>query len=214
MGALPRHQCLIYEGAPSMHIGSIAPTIIDKLKTNNRCLYLNSPPMVAGMRSYLSAAGLDVIKEIEKGALLLSSDQGHLVNETFDVDRMLAMLLNALRQALADGYAALWATGDMTWEFGNERNLTKLLEYECKLEDFMQKNAAIGGVCQYHRDTLPLEVMRVALYTHQAVYINDSLTRLSTYYRYPLSSCDPHVSPAELNSMLDSLLTPEQPSAP
>jgi hypothetical protein len=127
---------------------------------------------------------------------------------------MLAMLLNALRQALADGYAALWATGDMTWEFGNERNLTKLLEYECKLEDFMQKNAAIGGVCQYHRDTLPLEVMRVALYTHQAVYINDSLTRLSTYYRYPLSSCDPHVSPAELNSMLDSLLTPEQPSAP
>ena len=101
----------------------------------------------------------------------------------------------------------------MTWEFGNERSLTKLLEYECRLEDFMQKNAALGGVCQYHRDMLPLEVRGVALYTHQAVCINDTLTRLSPYYRYPLRSCDPHVSPAELNSMLDRLLTPEQSSA-
>jgi hypothetical protein len=214
MGALPRHQCLIYEGAPTKHIGSIAPTIIDKLKTNNRCLYLNSPPMVAGMRSCLSAAGVDVIKETEKGALILSSDQGHLVNGTFDVDRMLALLLNALQEALADGYAALWATGDMTWEFGHEHNLTKLLEYECRLEDFMQKNAEIGGICQYHRDTLPLEVMQVALYTHQAVCINDTLTRLSPYYRYPLRSCDPHASPAELDGMLKRLLAPEKPSAP
>lgn len=208
MNALSRHQCLIYEGAPSKHIGSIAPAIIDKLKMNNRCLYLNSPPMVAGMRSYLSAAGVDVMKEMEKGALILSSDQGHLVNETFDVDRMLTMLRNALKQALADGYEALWATGDMTWEFGNERNLTKLLEYECRLEDLLQKNAAIGGICQYHRDTLPLEVMQIALCTHQTVCINDTLTRLSPYHQYPPRSWEPHVSPAALNDMLNRLLAP------
>src|SRR5690242_3502852 len=95
-----RHHCLIYEGAPSKHIATIWPWIIDKLNTNHRCLYLNSPAMVAGMRSHLTAAGVDVMKETERGALILSSDQGHLLNETFDVDGMLAMLGNALNQAL------------------------------------------------------------------------------------------------------------------
>jgi hypothetical protein len=200
MEPLPRHQCLIYEGAPSKHLGSLARTIIDKLKANNRCLYLNSPPMVAGIRSYLSAGGLDLRKEIERGALILSSDQGHLVNGRFEVKRMLDMLTNAVRQALADGYTALWATGDMTWEFGNERNLTKLLEYEWKLEEFMQDTPAIGGVCQYHRDTLPLKVIHEALYTHKAVYINDTLTRLNACYRGPGS--ESHVSRTQLNDML------------
>ena len=49
-----------------------------KLEERHRCLYLDSPPMVAGMRSYLSAAGVDVAREVGKGSLVLSSDQGHI----------------------------------------------------------------------------------------------------------------------------------------
>ncbi len=36
---------------------------------------------------------------------------------------MLHKLEDALDQALSDGYKGLWATGDMTWEFGSEKNL-------------------------------------------------------------------------------------------
>jgi hypothetical protein len=42
----PRHQCLIYEGAPSKHLPALAAIIHDKLQQNHRCLYLNSPTMV------------------------------------------------------------------------------------------------------------------------------------------------------------------------
>ena len=35
--------------------------------------------------------------------------------------------------AMRDGYKGLWATGDMLWEFGSERNLPKLGEYERRL---------------------------------------------------------------------------------
>ncbi len=38
---------------------------------------------------------------------------------SFDVPMMLANLEEALDQALRDGYKGLWATGDMTWEFGS-----------------------------------------------------------------------------------------------
>ena len=85
--ASPRHHCLIYEGAPSRHLTSLAAVVFNKLKQNHRCLYLNTRPMVAGMRSYLAAAGVDVTREIQKGSLIMSSQQDHLVNDQFDIDQ-------------------------------------------------------------------------------------------------------------------------------
>jgi len=64
MGHISRHQCLIYEGSPARHLPALVSVIQQKLKEDNRCLYLNSPPMVAGLRSYLFAAGVDVPKEV------------------------------------------------------------------------------------------------------------------------------------------------------
>src|SRR5262249_23740137 len=103
MDAAPRHQCLIYAGPPSKQLPALGSVIMDKLKSGSRCLYLNSPPMVAGLRSYLATAGLDVASEVQKGALVLSSDQGHLRNCGFDVESMLDMLKNAIEQAAKDG---------------------------------------------------------------------------------------------------------------
>jgi hypothetical protein len=125
-----RHLCIIYEGSPASQLRGIAATTVNRLKANNRCLFLNSPAVVAGFRSYLAGAGLDVAREVEKGALVVSSDQSHLRSGRFDVDQMIALLTDAIDQALKDGYRGLWATGDMMWELGGEKNFEKLLEYE------------------------------------------------------------------------------------
>ena len=71
MQQISRHQCLIYEGPPTAHLQSIVSLIRQRLDENYRCLYLNSPPMVAGLRSYLFAGGVDVPKEVMKGSLVL-----------------------------------------------------------------------------------------------------------------------------------------------
>jgi hypothetical protein len=42
--------------------------------------------------------------------------------------RMLGILSAAVDQALNDGYQGRWATGDMSWEFGPERDFSKLVE--------------------------------------------------------------------------------------
>ena len=175
---------MIYEGAPSAHLNSISQTLRERLNANYRCLYLNSPGMVAGMRSHLAAAGLDLHGEVRRGSLILSSDQGHLVNGTFDTERMIAALRQALEQALSDGYAGLWASGDMTWEFGREANLNKLLGYEERLEAFMHANPGLCGVCLYHRDTLPAHAIATAEATHSAIYVSATLSRLNPLYRY------------------------------
>jgi hypothetical protein len=116
-----RHQCLIYEGSPSQQLPSLAAMIQRKLNEGHRCLYLNSRPMVSGIRSCLAAIGIDVANDVAKARLVLSSESA-IVDGGFDVDMMLDKLEDALDQSLSDGYAGLWATGDMTWEFGPETN--------------------------------------------------------------------------------------------
>ena len=185
MEAIPRHQCLVYEGAPSLHLTALARAVRDKLRQNYRCLYLNTRPMVAGMQSYLAAEGVDVGHEVEKRSLLLTSEQAHLTDGRFDVKRMLKMLEEALAQALNDGYAGLWATGDMSWEMGSEKNLAKLLAYEWRLERFLQAHPEMGGICQYRADTLPREAVRQGLTAHPAIFLNETLSILNPHYTRP-----------------------------
>ncbi len=123
---------------------------------------------------------------------------------------MLQILQDTVGQALDDGFAGLWATGDMMWEFGGEKNLDKLLEYECGLEGLFQQYPALDGVCQYHTDILPLTAVQVALYTHPSVYINQTLTRLNPFYTQPdtLRHQRANTSARGVQEMLAKLYTP------
>ncbi len=173
---------MIYTGSPAEHMPGLAAVAKERLRENWRCLYLNSPRMIADMRVHLGQAGVAVAQEVEHGALVLSSDQSHLHDGRFDVDRMLSMVTDAVNQALREGYAGLWATGDMGWEFGDEKNFAKLLEYEYALERLFEKQPALAGVCQYHADALPTDVVQWGLCSHRFVYINEALSQANPYY--------------------------------
>lgn len=204
MAELARHQCMIYEGLPSLHLPRLTPIILKKLNERQRCLFLGSTSMVALMHHELAAVGLEVSEYIKRGALVLTSDRSHLLNGRFDPNAMLEMLNKTVDQALADGFAGLWATGDMTWEFGVEQNLSKLLEYECGLERLFRIKPQLTGICQYHKDTLPLDMIGNALYTHRAVYLNHTLQRVNPYYLQPetlMAQKPPRLMPAEIEHM-------------
>jgi hypothetical protein len=184
MQTTPRHQCLIYKGAPSKHLPALAEAMREKLRQNYRCLYLNSPPMVAGLRSSLAAAGVDVAQEVAKGRLVLSSDQQHLADGSFNIDRMLRTLENLLDNALRDRCTGLWAVGDMTWELGPELDPARLLEYEWRLETLFHQRPELGGICQYHSDTLPRTLMRQSLLVHPSIFVNETLSLINPHYLY------------------------------
>jgi hypothetical protein len=177
------------------------------LRANRRCLYLNSPMMLEGIRTYLGALGTDVASETARGALILSSSHDHLLNGRFDGKRMVALLEQEVEATLAAGFDGLWATGDMTWEFGGERNFAALLDYECALEELFARQPALGGLCQYHSETLPREAIRDALYTHQAVYVNETLSRINPYYAGSTALNQPRraVSEVDVKIMLEGV---------
>ncbi len=176
----PRHQCMIYEGSPSHKLPIFATMIQRKLDEGYRCLYLNSAPMVAGMRSTLFAMGTDVVSELAKARLVLSAEP--VSGGEFNSKVMLAKLEDLLNQAVNDGYKGLWASGDMTWEFGPKKDFSKLLEYELGLEELFSKRKELFGVCQYHKDTLPQDVMRQSLIVHPNIAISDTLSHINPHY--------------------------------
>ena len=57
-----------------------------------------------------------------------------------------------------------------------------------------QTHPALSGVCQYHADTLPREVLREGLLTHRSLFINETLSRLNPYFvereAFTAASCD------------------------
>ena len=182
MQSASRHQCLVYGGPPSRHLPALAELLCQKLDQNLRCLYFNSPPMVAGLQSYLAAAGVDVECELKKGSLVLTSDQGHLIDGLFHADRMLQGLELSVKQALADGYVGLFAVGDMTWELGLDRDVAKLLQYEWKLEQLFHRCPGLTGICMYHSDTLPRELVKNGTLSHSSIFVNQTLSIINPYH--------------------------------
>lgn len=200
-----RHQCLIYDGPPSKQLPALAAAIRRKLNEGYRCLYLNSRPMVAGMRSSLAAIGVDVENEIAKTRLILSSETTVSADGDFDIDSMLDKVENAVLKAVDDGFKGLWATGDMTWEFGPEKNFAKLVEYEYRLEKLFRNRPALCGVCQYHRDTLPQQAARHGFLTHPAIFLNETLSRINPHYAPVGLSENQMATNPELDEMITAL---------
>ncbi len=210
MDQIPRHHCLIYEGPPSRHLAALSAVIRQKLNENYRCLYLDSQPMVAGMGSYLAAAGVDVAGELATGRLVLSSDRDYLRNGCqFDLERMMQGLSDALDGALDAGLAGLWATGDMTWEFGPDKDFSKLLEYEWRLEEFLRAHPQMGGVCQYHVESLPRKYLRQGVLSHPSIFINQTLSMINPTYRYSNSLPIERSETREIDSFINRILEPQ-----
>jgi len=186
MEFVPRHQCFLYDGSPALNVPCLGKAIREMLSRNYRCVYLNSEPMADAMQAYLAGAGVNVEREMERSSLILSSERGHLVNgRFFDLNGMLAGLTAALEQALEDGFAGLFATGDMSWEFGPEADFSELMEYEWKLEEFFESHPQLSGICQYHANSLPAEVMQQGLTAHPAIFVNEELSLPNPHFDHP-----------------------------
>lgn len=187
MASPARHQCLIYSGSPEQQLPALAAQTLKKLYEHYRCVHMNSPAMLAGLETQLAALGVDVAQECAQGSLVLMPGQDHLVNGHFDVDSMLKALEDAIDSALNDGYRGLWASGDMSWEFGPQKDFKRLVEYEWRLEELFKKRSALSGICQYNFDTLPRETMRDGLESHTSLFVNETLSMVNPYYvRRPL----------------------------
>lgn len=177
------HLCLIYEDR-AQHVAAVVPFVQDGLTQGERCLYIADDLTPDAVRAALGAAGVDVPREEARRALVVvSSRETSLGDGTFQGDAMLAYLETQIDQALADGFAGLRPTGEMTALLGHT-TLADLLRYEACLNRLLARRRTLG-LCQYSRQRFPPEVFSdVVLRTHPKAVIGGSVCP-NLYYEPP-----------------------------
>lgn len=161
-----QHICSVYS-TRAEQLAVAANYLSDGLMNGDRCLYVaGTLAELDDIRREIATHGIDATAQEFCGALLLlTSDSAHLDGGSFDSERMLRMLNDAIEAALDAGFNGLRTCGDMSWLLRGAAGSDQVLEYEALLNQFFPTVRAMG-MCQYDRSRLPAAVVEGAVARH------------------------------------------------
>jgi chemotaxis family two-component system sensor kinase Cph1 len=178
------HVCILFS-SPEEQLQAAVEYIRGGLSRGERCLWISCERPVADFRAGLKLAGIDVKAEETRGALLLlAKHEGHLKGGSFDPDRVIAMLHQAVKDALDDGFTGLCAGGDMNWLLDEAPGSERIAEYEARLNHFYASNHALG-LCTYNVRTMPPAILDHCLATHRTVCVEGPILMENPFYELP-----------------------------
>jgi len=197
------HLCCIFE-TEAEHRALVTPYIRSGLERNERVLYVIDARSAARIDSYLREDGIDPEPYRASGQLLiLTAEETYLQGGSFDPEAMLGLLEQATRQAVADGFAALRITGEMTWILRGAPGSDRLIEYEAKLNRFFPGSAALA-ICQYDRRRFAPDLLNAVIDTHPFVVIGPEVIENPYYIHLDVYLSDRRQA-LKLESRLESL---------
>lgn len=178
----------------------------DGIARNEKMFYLVNLTTTEQLCATLVSAGIDVDGLIARGQLvILTAKEAYLKDGGFEPDKMIQLLGDETDKALAEGYTAMRATGEMTWALAGEPGSERLVEYESRLNDFFTNRKCIA-VCQYDRRRFDSEMLLDILHTHPKVLFGkDGYDNSEMYYVPPELFLERDRQSATLNTWLKNL---------
>jgi PAS domain S-box-containing protein len=159
------HLCCLYD-TEEEHRAVLTPFMRQGLECGEKVLYIVDARSAETVLGYLRVDGLSVESYVDRGQLIfLTADDAYTSEGVFDPDGMIAMLRTETERALTEGYAALRVTGEMSWVLRGPPGSERLIEYECKLNDFFPGSDCLA-ICQYDRRLFPPSLLLDVLCTH------------------------------------------------
>ena len=200
------HYCGIFR-TDEDHRAIIADFIRAGVARNEKVLYILNVTTVDQLTATLSSVGIDVEGLLAKGQLVLvTAKETYLKDGQFDPDRMIKALGEETDKALAEGYSALRGTGEMTWALAGEPGSERLVEYEARVNEFLQTNKKFYGLCQYDRRRFDSEMLLDILHTHpNVVFGREGFDNSQMYYVPPAAFMERDRQSATLDSWLKNL---------
>jgi signal transduction histidine kinase len=205
------HLCCIYQSEDE-HRAVLAPFLRQGLERGEKVIYIadtNTAQTILGYLHQNSGSVLDVEACLDHGQLLILTHQdAYTRGGVFDPLTMITLLRKEMEQALAEGYPALRATGEMTWALRDVPGSERLIEYETRLNRFLP-GSQCATICQYDRRRFPAKLLLDVLRTHPIAMIGTEVYG-NSYYIPPdtLLSGDP--AEIELECWIRSLAERQQ----
>jgi len=191
------HVCTLFASAQEQ-LQAAVEYIRGGLSRGERCLYVCCEHELDEFRTALKQADIAVEAEEARGALvLLTKHDGHLKGGSFDPDRMIEMLDQAVKDALQAGFTGLCAAGDMSWLLDGAPGSEKLAEYEARLNRFYETNRALG-LCLYNLGSMPPAALDDCLATHRYVRVEGPILLSNPFYELPEEAMRRTAQPQDL----------------
>lgn len=168
------HHCCLIFSTPKDQIDITVPFLAIGLERDERSVYVGDQDSVDRIREGLKDSGIDVDLESKKNRLVLSSARDYLDRDRFNTDKMLAFLQRTYETTLEEGYTALRAAGDVSWEVGPERDYRNIVYYETLLDVFFLGKRMVG-MCQYSKSKCPPDAVSGILNTHRIAAIDSEV---------------------------------------
>lgn len=130
-------------------------------------------------------AGISVEEKSASNQLnILASEDTYLKGGSFETERMLLLLEDALIEASSEGYGSVRACGEMVWALKNVPGTDELIEYEARL-NLLTPKYSCSLVCMYDINRFSGRVLTDVLATHSHVIMNGRIYK-NPYYIEPL----------------------------
>lgn len=167
------HFILIYENADELFAFAV-PFIKDGLARRERCIYVADDQTPTLVTKALTQGGVDVSREMKRGALMLLNQHEHAIQPPFGVTRMVERILQRVADASAGGFAGVRFAAEMTWAHGAEVRDDLLVEYDSLL-DIICAPGTLSFVCMYREDRFSPSMLRDLVRSHAKVVAGDDV---------------------------------------
>ena len=166
---LGQHACLFYDNRAEQ-VAVTAAFLATGLKRRERCFSVFDPRYLGDLRDTMRAHGADVERAEAAGKLVFKTDEIYFTGGRFDPEHMIGLLGREVQSALDQGFRGFRAAGEMTWALGRTVDADALFAYEAMMNQFYERNAAVG-LCLYSLRQFPPQAIERVLHTHpEAVY--------------------------------------------
>lgn len=172
-----RHICMLY-GNDDERLHEIVRFLSAGQRQRHKLLYIADSESADPVRRQLEAAGLDPGTEVR------TTIESYHPDGRFDPDAMLGSLEGFCATAIRDGFRGCRCTGEMTWATRNIPGAERLIEYEIKLTDVIERNP-FSGICQYDVRRFDGRTILAVLEVHPYLLLRGHVLQNPNYVRDP-----------------------------
>ncbi|MEI7742843.1 MAG: MEDS domain-containing protein, partial [Chloroflexota bacterium] len=164
------HICCVYETDAELR-ATVTPFLREGLERGEKVVYIVDARTAEMVLVSLRDDGIDPAPFLDRGQLsILGREETYLRGGAFNPEGMIALLRSETDLALAQGYAGLRVTGEMTWALRSVTDPADLVRYEVLLNEFFPGSRCLA-ICQYDRRRFDPGLLLDILRTHPYVAI-------------------------------------------
>ena len=194
-----QHICWLYE-TQEEYDTVIASFIRQGIRNNVRIIYIRDTSLESRFRFDFSAFR----PSLEPGQVVeLTAQEIYFPEQIFDPIRVIACIEALITQAIEDGYAGLYITGEMTWVLQSFPGSERLIEYESLVNETIRSRPVLR-LCQYRTCYFPPARLMDFLVTHPLVLLGTQSYE-NIYYTPPGEFLGPNRDQALLENRIHNI---------